>query len=100
DYPQGSRAASDEISTFIRKAMNDDLLSRVQNLKPLAQELDLTLSQLSLAWILQNPNVAATIIGASRPEQVAENVKASGVEIPIEVMAKIDEILGDSIETD
>ena len=100
DYPQGSRAASEEISSFIRKAMNDDLLSRVQNLKPLAQELDLTLSQLSLAWILQNPNVAATIIGASRPEQVAENVKASGVEIPIEVMAEIDEILGDSIETD
>lgn len=100
DYPAGSRAADDNISRFLREAMNDTVLDRVQQLVPLANELDLTLSQLSLAWILQNPGVAATIIGASRPEQVTENVKASGVVIPDSVMAQIDEILGDSIETD
>ena len=100
DYPAGSRAADEEISGFIRQAMNDDLLTRVQDLRPIAAELDLSMSQLSLAWILQHENVAATIIGASRPEQVTENVKASGVVIPAEIMAKIDQILGDSVNTD
>lgn len=100
DYPTGSRAADDNVSKFIREAMNDDLLTRVQNLKPIANQLDLSMSQLGLAWALQNPNVAATIIGASRPEQVTENVLASGVEIPADLMSKIDEILGDSIERD
>jgi aryl-alcohol dehydrogenase-like predicted oxidoreductase len=58
------------------------------------------MAQLAVAWVLQNKNVAAAIIGASRPEQVQENVKASGVEIPAELMAKIDAVLGDSVVTD
>ncbi|WP_029069821.1 aldo/keto reductase family protein [Jonesia quinghaiensis] len=98
EYPAGSRASSDSVSRFIRAAMNDDVLTRVQNLKPIAEELELSMAQLGVAWVLQNPNVASAIIGASRPEQVSENVAASGVEIPEDLMAKIDEILGDAVE--
>lgn len=100
EFPEGSRAASDTVSRFIRSKMNDDLLTRVQNLKPIGEELGLTLPQLGLAWVKQNKNVAAPIIGASRPEQIAENVKASGIEISAEQMARIDEILGDHINRD
>jgi aryl-alcohol dehydrogenase-like predicted oxidoreductase len=80
--------------------MTDDVLTRVQNLRPIADELGLTLAQLAVAWVLQNRNVAAAIIGASRPEQIAENVKASGVEIPAELMSRIDQALGDIVERD
>jgi aryl-alcohol dehydrogenase-like predicted oxidoreductase len=72
----------------------------VQGLVPIAAELDLTPAQLAIAWVLANDNVAAALVGASRPEQVTENVKASGVEIPDELMARIDEALGDIVERD
>ncbi|WP_435300257.1 aldo/keto reductase family protein [Timonella sp. A28] len=98
EYPAGSRATLDSASRFIRAAMNDDVLTRVQNLRPIADELDVSLAQLGVAWVLQNDNVAAAIIGASRPEQVEENVKASEVVIPADAMARIDEILGDTVE--
>ena len=77
-----------------------DVLQRVQDLKPVADEVGLSLAQLAIAWVLQNRNVAAAIIGASRPEQVTENVKASGVTIPPELLARIDTILGDSVVSD
>lgn len=100
--PQGSRATDDKggknmIGRFFE---NQELLERVQNLKPIADELDLTMAQLAVAWVLQNDNVAAAIIGASRPEQVYENAKASGVEIPAELMTRIDDALGDVVERD
>jgi aryl-alcohol dehydrogenase-like predicted oxidoreductase len=76
------------------------VLTRVQSLAPIAEQLDLSMAQLAVAWVLQNPNVASAIIGASRPEQVHENVKAAGVEIPVELMNQIDEGLGDLIERD
>jgi len=99
--PEGSRATDEKGgANMIKRYLNDDVLTRVQNLKPIADELDLTLAQLSVAWVLQNPNVAAAIIGASRPEQVTENAKASGVEIPSELMTRIDEALGDVVERD
>ncbi len=63
-------------------------------------ELGLTLAQLAVAWVLQNDNVAAALVGASRPEQVTENVRAAGVTIPAELMARIDEVLGDVAVTD
>ena len=66
----------------------------MQNLRPVAAEAGLTLSQLAVAWTLQNPNVSAAIVGATRPEQVHENVKAAGVKLDSQVMAKIDEIIG------
>ncbi len=72
----------------------------MQRLEPLAAEAGLTLSQLAVAWVLQNPNVSAAIIGASRPEQVESNVKAAGVKLDAALMARIDEVLGDSVERD
>jgi aryl-alcohol dehydrogenase-like predicted oxidoreductase len=72
----------------------------VQDLVPIAAELGLSMAQLAVAWVLQNENVAAAIIGASRPDQVYENVKATGVTIPAEFLAKIDEALGDVVVRD
>jgi aryl-alcohol dehydrogenase-like predicted oxidoreductase len=85
---------------MIKRFMNDDVLARVQTLKPVADELSLSLAQLAIAWVLQNDNVATAIIGASRPEQVHENVKAAGVKIPAELMNQIDGALGDVVERD
>ena len=65
--------------------MRDEVLAAVQNLTPIADGLGLSMAQLSVAWVLQNDNVAAALVGASRPEQVAENVKAAGVRIPDEL---------------
>jgi aryl-alcohol dehydrogenase-like predicted oxidoreductase len=99
--PEGSRATDDKGgANMIKRWMKDDVLARVQQLEPVAKELDLSLAQLAVAWVLQNENVASAIIGASRPAQVAENVKASDVVIPAELLARIDDILGDSIERD
>ena len=99
--PEGSRAPDTKGGqNMISRFMNDDVLTRVQKLRPIADELGLTMAQLAVAWVLQNQNVAAAIIGASRPEQISENVKASGVEIPAELMVKIDESHGDIDERD
>ena len=99
--PAGSRATDDKGGAdMIKRFMNDDVLTRVQDLKPVADELGLSLAQLAIAWVLQNDNVATAIIGASRPEQVQQNVKAAGVQIPAELMDRIDEVLGDIVERD
>ena len=99
--PEGSRATDTKGgANMISRFMNDDVLGRVQKLQPIADELGLTMAQLAVAWVLQNDNLAGAIIGASRPEQVAENVRASGVVIPSEAMARIDEALGAIVETD
>jgi aryl-alcohol dehydrogenase-like predicted oxidoreductase len=98
--PEGSRATDGTGSTFISHYLTDSILSRVQDLRPVASQVGLTLSQLAVAWTLQNPNVSAAIIGASRPEQVRENVKASGVRLDDEVLKRIDEIMGPEIVRD
>ncbi|WP_225849629.1 aldo/keto reductase family protein [Streptomyces sp. HPF1205] len=99
--PQGSRATDDKGgANMISRWMRDDLLERVQLLRPLAAEAGLTMAQLAVAWVLQNPNVAAAIVGASRPDQVAENVKASGVRLEADLMARIEEILAPVAVTD
>lgn len=100
--PAGSRGTDEKGGAQMvrRFTENQDVLTRVQGLRPVADELGLTLAQLAVAWVLQNPNVAAAIIGASRPEQVAENVKASGVVIPAELMTRIDDVLGDVVVRD
>jgi aryl-alcohol dehydrogenase-like predicted oxidoreductase len=99
--PEGTRATdANGGANTIARWLDDTILTRVQDLAPIASELDLSLAQLAVAWVLQNDNVAAAIIGASRPEQVAENVKASGVEIPAQLMTKIDEVLGDAVLSD
>ena len=100
-HPEGSRATDEKGgANFIKRWLQDDVLQRVQDLKPIAAELDLSLAQLAVAWVLQNQNVATAIIGASRPEQVTENAKAAGVVIPAELLARIDEVLGDAVERD
>ncbi|WP_425861529.1 aldo/keto reductase family protein [Arthrobacter sp. TWP1-1] len=99
--PAGSRATDEQGGkNTIAAFLDDDILSNVQKLRPIAEELGLSMPQLAIAWVLQNPNVATALVGASRPEQVAENVKASGVKIPAELMAAIDTALASSIVND
>ena len=98
--PAGSRASDPTGSSFIQKFMTDEVLTKVQKLIPVAQELGLEMGQLAVAWVLQNENVAAAIVGASRPEQITANAKAAGVKLPADTMKQIDEILGSSIVTD
>ncbi|MBO9569031.1 MULTISPECIES: aldo/keto reductase family protein [Cellulomonas] len=99
--PEGSRATDDKGGAkMIARFMRDEVLERVQGLQPIADELGLTMAQLSIAWVLSNDNVAAAIIGASRPEQVHDNAKAAGVTLPAEVLTRIDEVLGDVVVSD
>jgi aryl-alcohol dehydrogenase-like predicted oxidoreductase len=101
ELPSGSRATDEKGgATTIKRFLNDETLTHVQQLEPIAADLGLSMAQLAVAWVLQNDNVAAAIIGASRPEQVAENVKASGVKLEPEVMKRIDEALGDVVGND
>ncbi len=99
--PEGSRATDQKGGAdFIARFLKDDVLERVQALKPIADDAGLSLAQLGVAWVLQNDNVAAAIIGASRPEQVKENVAAAGVRLEPELMARIDQVLGDVVISD
>ena len=99
--PEGSRATDEKGgATFIQRFMTDDVLTRVQSLTPVATELDLTPAQLAIAWVLANDNVAAALVGASRPEQVTANAAAAGVVLEDDVLARIDEVLGDVVERD
>ena len=92
--PAGSRAASESMGAFLQNRLDERTLAGVQRLKPLAQELGLSLPQLALAWVLRRPEVTSAIIGASRPEQITENAKASGVKLEASVLQRIDEALG------
>jgi aryl-alcohol dehydrogenase-like predicted oxidoreductase len=98
--PAGSRATDENGSKFIARWLKDDVLTRVQALTPIAEDAGLSLAQLGVAWVLANDNVAAAIIGASRPEQVKENVAATGVRLEPELLARIDEVLGDAVTRD
>jgi voltage-dependent potassium channel beta subunit len=98
--PEGSRATDKSGSAMIARFMRDDVLTRVQELKPIASDLGLSMAQLATAWVLQNPNVSSAIVGASRPDQVRDNVKAAGVKLEAGVLQRIDEVLGDVVERD
>jgi aryl-alcohol dehydrogenase-like predicted oxidoreductase len=99
--PAGSRATDEKGGAdFVKRFMRDDVLTRVQALRPVADESGLSMAQLAVAWVLQNPNVAAALVGASRPEQVAENVKAAGVKLEAAQLKQIDEVLGDVVVRD
>ena len=99
--PAGSRATDDKGgSDMISRWLQDDVLTRIQQLKPIAESVDLSLSQLAVAWVLQNANVSAAIIGASRPEQVVENAKAAGVKLDQATLTAIDEVVEPIIERD
>ena len=98
--PAGSRATDEVGSQFIARILRDDVLTRVQQLKPIAQDAGLSMAQLAVAWVLQNRNVASAIVGASRAEQVRDNAKAAGVKLDAAIMKRIDEALGDVVERD
>jgi aryl-alcohol dehydrogenase-like predicted oxidoreductase len=99
--PAGSRAASGgRAPVFIRRVLGDQLLRRVQGLRPIAEAAGLSMAQLAIAWTLRCPGVSTAIIGASRPEQVAENAAAAGVRLDPDAMSSIDDLLGDLIDTD
>ena len=99
--PEGSRATDEKGgANMIGRWMQDDVLERVQLLKPIAEEAGLTMAQLAVAWVLQNSNVSAAIIGASRPEQVTDNVKAAGVRLDEATLKAIDEAVGPVVERD
>ncbi len=93
--PSDSRAASEEMSSFIKQRMDDDALAAIQKLIPIADEAGLTMVELALAWTLRRPELASAIIGASKPEQVEANAKAAGVKLSDDTLAAIDDALGD-----
>lgn len=93
ELPEGSRATNPKTSQMIQRYMTEDLLKKVEQLNQLAKELNLSMVQLALAWVLRQENVASALVGASKPEQIEENVKASGIELSQEVIDKIEEIL-------
>ena len=94
--PGDSRMRSREMGTYMA-GYDDALLARVQELRPVAEELGVTMAQLALAWVLREPNVASAIVGASRPQQVVDNAAASGVELDEETLEHIDKILAGSV---
>ena len=99
--PSGSRATDEKGGAdMISRWLEDDVLERVQQLKPIADGVGLSLAQLAVAWVLQNDNVSAAIIGASRPEQVTENVKAAGVTLDDDTLRAIDDIVGPVVMSD
>lgn len=97
--PADSRAANDKMNAFLRDEIRSDkVLSAVQQLKPVASELGLSMAQLALAWVLRDPSVASVITGASRPDQVNDNAAAAGVTLSPEVLSQIDQILAPVIQ--
>src|SRR5215218_8769673 len=95
--PADSRAASKSMGSMMGRFREDSVLAAVQRLRPIAEDLGLTMAQLALAWVLQEENVASAITGASRPDQIDDNVAASGVALDKDVMAQIDDALGDTV---
>ena len=98
--PAGSRATDAGGARMIERWMRDDVLNAVQNLKPIAAELGISMGQLAIAWVLKNPNVASAIVGASRPDQIVDNIKAIDVVLDDAVMKKIDDVVASVIERD
>lgn len=98
--PENSRAANEKVNSFIQKLLTDEVLTKVQELKPIAEELGVTMAQFALAWVLQNKNVSSAIVGATTPDQIKSNLGAVGVEIPAEVMAKVTDIFASIAVTD
>ncbi|GAB46936.1 aldo/keto reductase family protein [Mobilicoccus pelagius] len=97
---EGTRAAHSEVGGSMGDFMQDDILAAVQKLVPIAADAGLSMPSLAIAWVLQNDNVTAALVGASRPEQLEENVKAVGVRLDPEIMRRVDEALGDVVQRD
>ncbi|HEY9619973.1 MAG TPA: aldo/keto reductase family protein [Crinalium sp.] len=95
--PQDSRAANDKMNGFMQDVRSDRVLSAVQNLKPIAERLNLSMAQLALAWILRDKRISSAIIGASRPEQIADNAGASDVQLSDDILREINEVLAPAL---
>jgi aryl-alcohol dehydrogenase-like predicted oxidoreductase len=92
--PAGTRAADEKVGHFVQRMVSDqELLEKIQKLQPIAAEYGLSIAQLALAWVLRRPEVTAALVGATRPEQVEENVKAAGVKLSEETIKAIDGLL-------
>ncbi|MEJ7690851.1 MAG: aldo/keto reductase family protein [Nocardioidaceae bacterium] len=98
--PADSRAADKEAGSSMRDRLSDDVLNRVQQLAPIASDVGLSMAQLAIAWVLANPAISSAIIGASRPEQVSENVLASGRTLDDDVLKAIDDALDPVVQRD
>ena len=101
--PEGSRATDEDgggAESIRSRYLQDDKLTAIAKLEPIAAELGITMAQLAIAWVLANDNVATALVGASRPEQIASNAEAAGVTLDADVLTRIDDILGDLPETD
>ena len=101
--PEGSRATDEDgggAESIRSRYLQDDKLTAIAKLEPIAAELGITMAQLAIAWVLANDNVATALVGASRPEQIASNAEAAGVTLDTDVLTRIDDILGDLPETD
>ncbi|GAA2996974.1 aldo/keto reductase [Actinokineospora diospyrosa] len=100
-FPADSRAAGGGLArALIWPLLTEDLLARVEPLRGVAGACGLTMAQLALAWVLQNPLVATVVVGASRPEQVREDTAAAGVRLDLDVLGQIDQLLGTFVQTD
>jgi aryl-alcohol dehydrogenase-like predicted oxidoreductase len=99
--PEGSRATDEKSGAgFISRLLTDEVLTTVQKLRPLADQAGLTMAQLAVAWVLQNPNVSSAIVGATRPEQLQDNVKAAGVKLDADLLKAIDDIMDPIVQRD
>ena len=98
--PPGTRMGSEQMGWAMDRFRSDQVLEAVQRLRPIADGLGITMAQLAIAWVLREPNVAAAIIGASRPEQVEDNAAASGIELDDETLDAIDEAVADAVVYD
>ncbi len=96
--PEGSRATDATGQGFIKGFLRDEVLTKVQELKPLAEQAGLSMAQLAVGWVLCNPNVASAIVGASRPEQVRDNAAATA--LPADLKRAVDEVLAGVVESD
>lgn len=94
EVPKDSRAADPKANRFIGRYLEDEVLGKVEQLETVANDLGIPLSQLALAWILRQPNVASALVGATKPEQIEQNAKASDVQLTDDVLSKIEVIVG------
>ena len=93
--PADSRAASSDMNIAMSRLMNDAVLGAVDRLRPVAEDAGLSMTEMALAWVLRRPELASAIVGASRPEQVHANARASGIELTDDTLGAIDEAMGD-----
>src|SRR5256885_3104329 len=93
--PADSRAAHSEMGSFMGRLLNDATLGAAARRRPVAEQAGISMTEMALAWVLRRPELASAIVGASRPEQVHANARASGIELSPQTLADIDEALGD-----